>query len=447
MATILFVDDEEASRENYRLILEHYGHAVLLAAGVAKAEGILKAGGVDLLITDMRMGAESGLDMLRAAKRISPETEVIVLTGHAELQNAIEAMKLGASDYLTKDTDYKEILLTVDKALDRKALVGEIARLRSQLKQSFSFDTIVGHSTVIEKVKDLIKRVAPTDSRVLITGESGTGKELVAQTIHTNSPRANRPFIAINCGAIPKDLQESELFGYVKGAFTGAVKDKQGLLAAAHGGTVFLDEIGDTTPETQVKLLRFLEQGELHPIGTTSPIKVDVRVLAATNKDLSEEIEQRRFREDLYYRLKVVSILLSPLRERKEDIESISQSLLTEIGRKAHKPILRLGSDTLAALTHYEWPGNIRELKNVLERAAIFSDGPTIELEHLPEELFHQRGPTRGSEDGILPLDEVEKRYIIEVLEKMGGNKLATAQHLNIATTTLYRKLRQYGIE
>lgn len=447
MATILFVDDEDSARQNYKLILEHYGHSVLLADGVQSAESQLKAGGIDLLITDMRMGAESGLDMLRVAKKVSPETEVIVLTGHAELQNAVEAMKLGASDYLTKDTDYKEILLTVDKALDRRALVKEISRLRSQIKSSFSLETIVGHSNAIEKVKELIKRVAPTDSRVLISGESGTGKELVAQTIHTNSQRANRPFIAINCGAIPKDLQESELFGYVRGAFTGASKDKQGLLAAADGGTVFLDEIGDTTAETQVKLLRFLEQGELQPIGTTSPIKVNVRVLAATNKNLVEEVEQKRFREDLYYRLKVVSIFLPPLRERKEDIDMISQSLLLEIGKKTHKPILRLSKVTLEVLTDYEWPGNIRELKNVLERAAIFSDGPTIELEHLPEELFQQLNPSPKAENGILPLDEVEKRYIIEILEKMGGNKLATAQHLNIATTTLYRKLRQYGID
>jgi DNA-binding NtrC family response regulator len=446
MAIILFVDDEDSARQNYKLILEHYGHTVLLAEGVQSAELQLKAGVIDLLITDMRMGDESGLDMLRAAKRVSPETEVIVLTGHAELQNAVDAMKLGASDYLTKDTEYKEILLTVDKALDRKALIGEISRLRSQLKQTFSLATIVGASGAIEKVKDLIKRVAPSDSRVLITGESGTGKELVAQTIHTNSERSNRPFIAINCGAIPRDLQESELFGYVKGAFTGAAKDKQGLLAAADGGTVFLDEIGDTTPETQVKLLRFLEQGELQPIGATSPTKVDVRVLAATNKNLVEEIEQKRFREDLYYRLKVVSIFLPPLRERKDDIDAISRSLLVGIGKKTHKPILRLSQASLDVLVGYDWPGNIRELKNILERAAIFSDGPTIELEHLPEELF-RLNQQQESDGCILSLNEVEKRYILEVLEKMGGNKLATAQHLNIATTTLYRKLRQYGIE
>jgi DNA-binding NtrC family response regulator len=447
MATILFVDDEDSARQNYKLILEHYGHSVLLAEGVRSAEQILLDGGVDLLITDMRMGAESGLEMLRASKRISPETEVIVLTGHAELHNAVDAMKLGASDYLTKDIDYKEILMTVDKALDRKSLVREISRLRSQLQYSFSLESIIGSSETIEKLKSQVRRVAPTDSRVLITGESGTGKELVAQSIHANSPRSNRPFIAINCGAIPKELQESELFGYTKGAFTGADKDKQGLLGAAHGGTVFLDEIGDTSLETQVKLLRFLEQGEIQPVGSTSPTKVDVRILSATNKNLSIEVEEKRFREDLYYRLKVVTLSLSPLRERAEDVAAISQSLLHEISKKTHKPKISLSRETLEALTAYNWPGNVRELKSVLERAAIFCEGDKIELEHLPEELFKQPSSESKAQNGILPLDQVEKLHIIEVLDKMGGNKLATAQHLNIATTTLYRKLRQYGID
>jgi DNA-binding NtrC family response regulator len=454
MATILFVDDEQAARQNYSTILEHYGHDVILASSVRDAVDVLKSGRtIDLILTDMRMGNESGLDMLREAKRFAPEIEVIVLTGHADMENAIEAMKLGASDYITKETDYKEILIILEKALEKRDLKTEIARLRGKLQDSQR--RIVGSSAAIRAVLDMIARVAQTDSRVLITGESGTGKELVAETIHANSgKRASGPFIAINCGAIPRDLQESELFGHVRGAFTGADRDKQGLLEAGNRGTVFLDEIAEMTGETQVKLLRVLETGEVLRVGSTQPRKIDIRIIAATNKDLRALTAEHRFRDDLYYRLKVVSIHTPPLRERIEDLPLLAVALIEELNPKTHTRISGISPEAMEALREYPWPGNVRELKNVLERAMIFADTKIIEIENLPEDIFSRmQEKSRLNEhghiekDGILPLEEAEKRHIIQTLERLGGNKLLTARQLNIATTTLYRKLRMYGIE
>ncbi|SRR5579883_1054434 len=449
MPSILFVDDELSARENYRTILEHYKHEVTLASNVREAVAKLSSNGpFDLIITDMRMGAESGLDMLREAHKLAPEVEVIVLTGHAEIPNAIEAMKLGAADYLTKDSDYKEIMVVVEKALEKRALKREIERLRTQLRSEHSFRRIVGRSAAVTQLHEVLERVAPTEARVLITGESGTGKELVAETIHANSSRKNAPFIAVNCGAIPKDLQESELFGYVRGAFTGAERNKTGLLESADHGTVFLDEIGEMSPETQVKLLRFLEKGEIIPVGSPKSRVLDVRVIAATNRDLNEAIRDHSFREDLFYRLKVISIHLPPLRERKEDIPMLAEALLQELAPKSQSKVRKISDDAMEALCTYGWPGNVRELKNVIERAIIFSDGDRIELEHLPEELFARSLTTSAGPTGeIMPLDEVEKKYILDLLERNGGNKLLTAKQLNIATTTLYRKLRMYGIE
>jgi two-component system, NtrC family, response regulator HydG len=450
MSLILLVDDEAAARSNYKTILEHYGHEVLVASSVMDAKKTIGENrGIDLIITDMRMGGKSGLDMLREARELTPASEVIVLTAHAELENAVEAMKLGAADYLTKDTDYKAIVLVVEKALEKRALKREIDRLRKQTREEHAFGRMVGKSPAIAQLHDVLRRVAPTDARVLITGESGTGKELVAEMLHANSPRKNGPFIAINCGAIPRDLQESELFGYVRGAFTGADRDKAGLLESADRGTVFLDEVGEMSPDTQVKLLRFLEKGEMTPLGSSRPRTVNVRVIAATNRDLGEAIHSRSFREDLYYRLKVVSIHLPPLRERKEDIPLLAQNLLEELAPRIGSKVHTISPHALDALTDYDWPGNVRELKNVIERALIFADDGILDLEHLPEELFkrHLAHVSDSEPNEIAPLDEIEKKYILEVLERLGGNKLLTARHLNIATTTLYRKLRIYGIE
>ncbi|HYM20511.1 MAG TPA: sigma-54 dependent transcriptional regulator [Candidatus Kapabacteria bacterium] len=452
MISILFVDDEPAVRKNYEILLTHNGYRVELAENVVTALSLLKNTEFDLVITDMRMAPQTGLDLLRLAKSTAPTTGVIVLTGHGEIQNAIEAMKLGAIDYITKDSDYKEILLTIEKAVEKKLLKDEIRELRNKLRSDFSTKRITGESESIKKVIETVKRVASTDSRVLITGESGTGKELVAETIHQNSTRQDAPFVAFNCGAIPKDLQESELFGHIKGAFTGAEKDRKGLFETASKGTVFLDEVAEMSIETQVKLLRFLENGEIYPVGSSSPRKVDVRIISATNRNLEKLVEQGLFRSDLYYRLKVVSIHLPPLRERREDIQLISQDLLKELNPKVHTSVKSFSPEVLQVLSEYSWPGNIRELKNVIERALIFSDGDQITLESLPEELFRQVLPASSENklptpNGVLPLDEVEKNHIIEVLQKNNGNKLLTAQRLGIATTTLYRKLRQYGIE
>ncbi len=448
MGTILIVDDEASARQNYSTILTHYGYDVVLASSVAEAlEKLRSAGTIDLVLTDMRMGSQSGLDLLREAHRISPDLDIIVLTGHAEMANAVEAMKLGATDYLTKDADYQEVLVTIEKALEKRALKNEIARLRAQVQGQYSFRKIVGQSRPMREVLAMLERVAPTDTRVLITGETGTGKELVAETIHLNSPRKNGAFVAINCGAIPAALQESELFGHVRGAFTGANRDKKGLLETANRGTVFLDEIGEMTPESQVKLLRFLENGELTPVGSTERKKVDSRVIAATNRDLAEAIKQHSFREDLFYRLKVVSIHLPALRERREDIPLLAITLLEDLRSRLHHAVQHIAPEAMDALSAYQWPGNVRELRNVIERALIFARTDTIQIEDLPEELFKVPAFKGKAEEGTLPLDKMEKEYILEILEKNGGNKLQTAKQLNIATTTLYRKLRMYGIE
>ena len=448
--TILIVDDEASARQNYSTILTHYGYSVVLAASVAEALLKLRSEEtIDLVLTDMRMGSQSGLDLLREARRLHSDLDIIVLTGHAEMANAIEAMKLGAADYLTKDADYQEVLLTIQKVFEKRTLKSEIARLREQVQGQYSFRNIVGASRAMKDVLAVLERVAPTDSRVLITGETGTGKELVAETIHLNSSRKNGPFVAINCGAIPVDLQESELFGHLRGAFTGAMRDKKGLLETANGGTVFLDEIGEMTLETQVKLLRFLENGEFTPVGSTTRKIANVRVIAATNRDLAEAIREHSFREDLYYRLKVVSLHLPPLRERKEDIPLLAGALLEDLRTRVQHTVRQISPAAMEALLAYDWPGNVRELKNVIERALIFARSQTIEVEDLPEELFRipaSNGSGAHSE-GTQPLDKMEKEYILQILEKNAGNKLQTAKQLNIATTTLYRKLRMYGIE
>lgn len=450
MPRILFVDDEATVRQNYDLLLRHNGFEVTLCSTVDEALTALAVSSFDLIITDMRMSPKSGLDLLRAVKSMDLHTEVIVLTGHAEVQNAIEAMKLGALDYITKDTDHREILLTIQKAAETISLREEVGRLRKELRGDFAAEKIIGSSRAIKDILETVRRVAPTDSRVLITGESGSGKELVAESIHHNSRRREAPFIAINCGAIAKDLQESELFGHVRGAFTGADRDRKGLLESASSGTVFLDEVGEMSPTTQVKLLRFLESGEYFPVGSSSSRKVDVRILAATNRNLEELVAAKLFREDLLYRLKVVVIHLPSLRERVEDIPKLCAYLIADLNPRTHTTIHSVSKHAMEALMEYRWPGNVRELKNVLERAMIFSKHDVIELEALPEEIFQRKqklGEVGRSATDVIPLDEIEKTHILQTLQRNGGNKLMTAQQLNIATTTLYRKLRQYGIE
>jgi DNA-binding NtrC family response regulator len=452
MPTILFVDDEAIARQNYSTILEHGGYTVVLAKDFDEAVASHRAGeSFDLVLTDMRMNHGSGLDLLRIARTIEPQPDVMILTGHAEIPNVIEAMKLGAVDYVTKETDYKEILISIEKVIEKRVLRKEVQRLRTKLRAQYSFDRIIGESAATKALIRTLARVAPTDSRVLITGESGTGKELVAETIHMESTRKDAPFIAINCGAIAANLQESELFGFVRGAFTGADRDKTGLLEAAHGGTIFLDEIGDMSLETQVKLLRVLESGEVLPVGSTTARKINVRVLAATNRDLMEGIRQKTFREDLYYRLHVVTIAISPLRDRPADILPIAASIIEALNPKMQKRVHSISTEAQEALLEYNWPGNVRELRNVIERALIFADGEELSIEDLPEELFRGSAPDTASVDttgpAIVPLDEVERRHILDTLARLHGNKFLTAKHLRIAATTLYRKLKQYGID
>jgi DNA-binding NtrC family response regulator len=372
MAAILVVDDEPSARSTLALLLRKRGHRVMAAEGVTEAVKLLADEVFDVIVTDLRMPDGTGMDVLRAVKAHGGETDVILLTAYAGWESAKEAMQLGAFDYFEKGREPDELFVRIERALEDKALRRENENLRAQIKDRYALPGIIARSPGIRRVLDLIARVAPTDATVLIQGESGTGKELIAKAIHHASRRAREAFVAVNCGALPEALLESELFGHVKGAFTGASLNKKGLLDEANQGTLFLDEIGEMTPALQVKLLRALQDGEVRPVGSNQPSVVDTRVLAATNRDLEQMIRQGSFREDLFYRLNVIAITLPPLRERREDLPVLAEHFLARFAAKQGRT-LRLGPDALDRLLAYPWPGNIRELENAMERAAILS--------------------------------------------------------------------------
>lgn len=373
MAFILLVDDQSSMRLTLTALLKSAGHTLAQAGTGADALDKISKNDFDCVITDLKLDAVSGMDVLKAAKAQNPQTEVIMLTGYGSIESAVAAMKAGAIDYLTKPVDNEELTLALARAQERQQLKSEVARLRSVIAKEQKFDpgNIVATSPAMKEVLEMVARVAPTDATVLIQGESGTGKELIARAMHQNSKRKEGPFIPINCGALPENLLESELFGHVKGAFTGAHQNKKGLFEEADGGTLFLDEIGEMSPVTQVKLLRVLQDSEVRRVGANLGVKVDVRVVAATNKRLQERIKNNEFREDLYYRLQVIPIYLPALRERKEEILPLVNHYLTSIAAKMNKPIKGLSKESEKALLDYSWPGNIRELINAVERAVI----------------------------------------------------------------------------
>ncbi|RKY54063.1 MAG: sigma-54-dependent Fis family transcriptional regulator [Candidatus Neomarinimicrobiota bacterium] len=449
MADVLLVDDEKSVRSTLSLFLKKVGYQVVEASNGQEAIERLKTQFFDLVITDLKMKPVDGMEVLRIAKSLNPMTEVIVMTAYSTVESGVEAMKLGAYDYIQKPFDKDEFLILVAKALERKELLTEVEQLQDELREKYRFENIIGASKEMMEVLSMVSKVASTDSTVLITGESGTGKELIAKAIHLNSRRKNRAFVTINCGALPENLQESELFGHVRGAFTGAIRDKRGLFQEANGGTLFLDEVGETALATQVKLLRFLQDGEIRRVGDNEAIHVDVRLLAATNQDLEKAIKEGTFREDLYYRLNVIPIHIPPLRERKDDIPLLINHFFKEFTERTKKKITSVSQESMNILINYDWPGNVRELENVVERAGILTSRSVIMPEDLPSYIrdAHKKTVEKHEQMPEGTLEELEKHYILKNLEKYSWNQKKVSEVLGISTTTLWRKLKTYGIE
>ncbi|MEP6690275.1 MAG: sigma-54 dependent transcriptional regulator [Gemmatimonadaceae bacterium] len=448
--SVLICDDETGILETLRILLKNEGFTPHVALGGRQALEQVRALSPDIVITDVRMPSIGGIEVLAAARANDPDVPVILMTAQADLRSAIQAVNAGAYHYIQKPFVNDEIVAVLRRAAEHRQLRVENRSLKQEIRRrDRSGVRPVGQSKLWLDALDLAETVAPTDSTVLIQGESGTGKEVVARYIHDLSERADNSFLSINCGALPESLLESELFGHVKGSFTGAVKDKTGLFAAAGSGTFFLDEIGETTPSTQVKLLRVLQTREVIPVGSTEALAVEMRLLAATNRDLDEEIKRGTFRSDLFYRLNVFALHLPPLRERAEDVPILADTFLERTAAHRGETVKRLSAATLEILLAYQWPGNVRELENALERAAILTRGDLIEPPALPGRITNRKPePFVAERSAPNPtLDTVEKAYILWVLQSEGGNKTRAAEALGIDPSTLYRKLTRYGVE
>jgi two-component system response regulator PilR (NtrC family) len=458
MASILVVDDEASMREFLEILLAKDGHQVFTARDVTGALKRVGEGEVDLVISDLRLGADDGMEVLRGVKQEAPGTEVVMMTAFASTENAIRAMKLGAHDYLLKPFKVDELRLVVQKALEHRALLQENRVLRHRVgERDPRGDAILGHSAAIEEVRQLVEKVAPTRTTVLLTGESGTGKEVVARAIHHRGPRADQPFVAINCGAIPEGLIESEFFGHQKGAFTGASEARPGLFEVAGSGTLFLDEVGELPQPLQVKLLRALQERRIRRVGGTSDIAIAARIMAATNRDLAGEVKAGRFREDLFYRLNVIQIRLPPLRERREDLPEFCRHFVARFAADLGRVAPALSPEAARLLEAHPWPGNLRELANVLERAVTLATGEVLGPEALPSSL---RAP--GASPGLagdaldLPaegldlqahLDQVERRILEQALARSGGVKTEAARLLAMTFRSFRYRLQKFGIE
>ena len=438
---ILVVDDDALVRESLKDWLMEDDYEVGLAGSGEDAIAMAQEKSWDLILLDLKMPGMGGLEALKRLKKMDPKAEILMITAYATIDTAVRAMKEGAFDYLVKPFDPDEIEMQIKKVIERKELVLENILLRQKLAEKLKYDEIIGKSDAMQEVFELISRVAPTDSTVLITGETGTGKELIAQAIHGNSPRCYMPFIAMNCGALPDSLLESELFGYEKGAFTGAEHTKRGRFEMADKGTLFLDEIADISLKTQVDLLRVLQQKEFRRLGGEEVIKVDVRILAATNRDIQKAIRENRFREDLYYRLNVISIHIPPLRERKEDIPLLVEAFIRRCCLDMNKDEVKIAPPALKLLLDYDWPGNVRELENVIERALVIGQGKEIATDDLP---FSRK--ELGPEKFPKSLKMMEKMHIERMLEKTDWNISRAARELDIDRQTLYNKIEKYEI-
>ena len=430
------------------IMLAKEGYEVEVSTSGSQAIQKAVSENYDLIIADLMMPEMSGLELLRRIKKGRPNQDFIVMTAFASVDTAIEAIRDGAIDYISKPFKVDEIKLVIEKSVSRKKLKEENRNLKQQLRQDFSFDNFIGQSEEIVNLKELAMKVSATDSTVLIRGESGTGKDLIAKAIHAASNRASGPFVTINCAALPETLLESELFGYKKGAFTGAIKDKEGLFRVADGGTFFLDEVGNTTPAIQVKLLRVLEDKIVTPVGDTKPIEVDVRLIAATNADLEEEVKAGRFRSDLFYRLNVIPLYIPPLRERTDDLPILANHFIGKYCQRNGVSLKMLTPEALEALHKYDWPGNVRELENCIERAVLFSHEQTIDVSDFPSKISEgKRSAIISSDTPETPtLESIEKAYIYYIMNETKGKKSKAAKLLGIDNSTLYRKLERYKL-
>ncbi len=456
---LLVVDEDAAIRSACSEIATDLGFVPQTVSTIAAARSLLRDQGVDILLLDLSAPLGEGLSLLNEIKALNPGLVVVVMTAYATVPAAVEAMRTGATDYLTKPFALDELATVLERATEHRHVEDASRRLREALRSPQGLGNMIGRSPEMDKLYRILAKVAQSSHPVLILGESGVGKELVARSIHSNGPNADRPFVPIDCGSLVPTLMESELFGYVKGAFTGANRAKDGLLASAQGGTVFLDEIGELPLDLQAKLLRALQEKEVRPVGATHRIAIKVRILAATNRDLPAMVEQGRFRKDLYYRLSVVNLRIPPLRERKQDIPLLTTHFLERMARETGTSHT-MSDDALRTLVEYDWPGNVRELEHSIDRACTLSSGPILHLGDLPTQLqnFHLQSrrpivvPTpalaaaANGRGPVLPLAQLEKQAILETLRKLNGDKLLAARLLGIGKTTLYRKLKEYGI-
>ncbi len=449
MDRVLIVDDEKGMRDFLSIMLKKEGYAITLSDSADKASELVGKGEFDLVVTDIAMPGKSGLEILKQTKAANPDTPVIMITAYASTESAIEALKLGAYDYIIKPFDVEEMKAVVRNALEKRRLENENRALKRELKEKLRFDEMVGDSPRMREVLELIAKIAPTNSTVLISGESGTGKELVARAIHAGSPCKDRPFVSINCGALPDELLESELFGHTRGSFTGAVTAKKGLFEVADGGTIFLDEIGDTTPAMQIKLLRVLQERRIRRVGGTDEIEVNVRVLAATNQDLEQMVRQKRFREDLYYRINVIQIHMPALREKPEDIPKLSLHFLVKYGRIMGKKVTRISEEAMRRLLEHDWPGNVRELENVIERAVALEASDAITVDSLSREVRNGARPVQEfpivlSDGGIdleRQLERLREHYMEEALRRAQGIQTRAAEILGMS----FRSFRYFA--
>jgi len=441
---ILVAEDDPNVGESIRLLLKKRGYSILLASNGKEGLHLFRQKPVDLVITDLVMPRMDGIELLEAVKNLKPEAEVIVISAQGTIEKAVQAMKLGAFDFIEKPINPRVISLVVERALEKQTLILQNRDLRSKLEDRFHFKNIVGKSAEMVKVFELIHHIAPYDSSVLIIGESGTGKELIANAIHYNSPRSSNPFIKISCASLSEGIIESELFGHEKGAFTGAIASRKGRFELAHHGTLFLDEVEDIPASTQIKLLRVLQEGEFERVGGNRTIEVDIRVIAAGNRDLQEAVKRGTFREDLYYRLNVVAIKLPPLRERRDDIPFLVNFFIEKYKEKYHMKVRGISKRAMNLLAEYEWTGNVRELENTIESIMVINSPEVIDISHLPQEVREFEGGSEVISIKIgTPFEEVEREILIRTLKATRGNKRKAAQLLGINVRTIHRKMEE----
>jgi two-component system response regulator PilR (NtrC family) len=447
--SILIADDEDSIRESLTIVLEDEGYNCTAVKDGSEAIDAIDKASYDIIVTDLKMPNVNGIEVLEYALKHSSDTLTIIITAHGTIETAIQALRKGAADYILKPLEFDEVLIRIKNLLEQKSLAQENKYLREQIDKEYNFNHIIGESSAMKEVYKMVERVSQATSNVLVTGQSGTGKELVARAIHSNSDRSKKPFLAINCGAIPENLVESELFGHKKGSFTGANADKDGVFVAAHGGTVFLDEVAEIPLNLQVNLLRVIQEREVKPVGSNQMVSFDTRIIAATNKDLEKEVEEGNFRDDLYYRLNVVEISLPPLEQRKEDIPLLAHHFLQKYNKELKHNLKGITSDAMGAMMAYQWKGQVRELENVIERAVLLSDGDFLTIEDLPASFKKSSGSDDFEMDSD-KLDEAikvfEKHHIQSVLKRTEGNKSEAARLLGIDPSTLYRKMERLGV-